>query len=71
MVHTRLGWRRSIASALFGAGCFGVIYPLLVLVLAPIRVFSTRHQVFLAVGLVCLAGAALLVRTSRGADRER
>jgi hypothetical protein len=60
-----LGPYRSAAAFLGGLGVFCVIYPLLVKVFAPQRVFSGRHVAFFVAGVVCLAAAGLLGRSGR------
>ena len=54
MKETTLGPYRSIAAGLLGAGLFSVLYPAIVWLFAPRRVFAVHHVVFLCAGLVLL-----------------
>jgi hypothetical protein len=66
MKETTLGPYRSIAAGLLGAGLFSVLYPAIVWLFAPRRVFAVHHVVFLCAGLVLLLLGALCVWMGRG-----
>jgi hypothetical protein len=65
-----LGPSRSVAAGLFGSGLFFVLYPALVWLFAPRRLFAARHLYFLGAGLVLLLLGVLCIWMGRGrADR--
>jgi hypothetical protein len=66
MKEPTLGPYRLIAYGLFGFGLFSVLYPGIVWLFAPRRVFAVHHVYFLGTGLVLLLLAALLIRMERG-----
>ncbi len=71
MKETTLGPYRSIAAGLFGLGLFSVLYPALVWLFAPHRVFAVHHVYFLCSGLVLLLMGALCVWIGRGRVKRR
>jgi len=65
MRETMLGPYRVIAAALLGSGLFCVLYPAIVWLFAPSRVFAVHHVIFLGAGLVLLPLGALCVWLGR------
>jgi len=65
MKETALGPYRLIAAGLFGLGFFSVVYPAIVWLFAPRRVFAVHHVYFLCAGLALLLLAALCVWIGR------
>ena len=53
------------ASALFGMGIFSVLYPVIVMLFAPRRVFAPHHLYFLIAGLILLVAAGICFRSGR------
>jgi hypothetical protein len=66
MKETTPAFYRSVAAGLFGFGLFSVLYPAIVWLFAPRRVFAAHHVYFLGAGLVLLLLSGLCVWMGRG-----
>jgi hypothetical protein len=75
MKETTLGPCRSIAVAFLASGLFSAVYPAIVWLFAPRRVFAVHHVFFLGAGLVFLLLGGLCMWMGRGrvnrSDRTR